>query len=103
MTIKQLGSRSSGRLDTSWRDHAACRFMDPDLFFPTGTAGAALEEISVAKAACVSCPVRDACLQFAFETRQEHGVWGGTTEDERRRLRRAWAADRRRRNSRVTL
>jgi WhiB family redox-sensing transcriptional regulator len=70
--------------------------MAPELFFPTGLAGVAVEEIDSAKAVCQACPVQDACLLFAFETKQEDGIWGGTTEDERRRLRRAWLADRRR-------
>jgi hypothetical protein len=44
---------------------------------------------------CQGCPVRDACPQYAFETRQTDGIWGGTTERQRRRLRRAWLAGRR--------
>ncbi len=44
---------------------------------------------------CRACPVREDCLLFAFETKQVDGIWGGTTEDERRRLRRAWVAARR--------
>ena len=74
--------------------------MAPELFFPSGTTGVALAEVEDAKAACHSCPVKDACLQFAFETKQDYGIWGGTSEDERRRLRRAWLAERRR--TRVT-
>jgi WhiB family redox-sensing transcriptional regulator len=97
VTIQQLGYRSNDRVDASWRDHAACRFAAPELFFPAGTTGVALDEIEAAKAVCKACPVQDACLRFAFETKQEDGIWGGTTEDERRRLRRAWLADRRRR------
>jgi WhiB family redox-sensing transcriptional regulator len=96
MTIKQPGARPSGRRDVRWRDDAACRVMPPELFFPAGTSGAALENIDAAKAVCNACPVQNACLRFAFETKQEDGIWGGTTEVERRRLRRAWLADRRR-------
>ena len=77
-----------------WRDLAACRYTDPALFFPVGSTGTAIDRIAAAKAVCASCPVRDACLQFALETKQEDGVWGGTDEDERRRLRRAWRAGR---------
>jgi WhiB family redox-sensing transcriptional regulator len=44
---------------------------------------------------CDSCPVRAQCLQFALETNQEAGIWGGTSEEERRRLRRVWLARRR--------
>ena len=97
MTIKQMNPRSPGRRDATWRDQAACRVMPPELFFPSGVTGIAVEHIDAAKAVCHACPVRDACLRFAFETKQEHGIWGGTTENERRRLRRAWVAERRRR------
>lgn len=78
-----------------WRDQAACLHVDPELFFPVGTTGIAIVTIDAAKAVCRSCPVRDACLQFALETKQEDGVWGGTDEAERRRLRRTWRAGRR--------
>lgn len=71
--------------------------MPPALFFPAGSTGVAIEEIQAAKAVCETCHVRDACLQYALETNQESGIWGGTAEDERRRLRRAWLANRRRR------
>ena len=70
--------------------------LSPDLFFPVGNTGPAVEEIQAAKAVCQGCQVQDACLQFALETNQEAGIWGGSTEDERRRLRRAWLAHRRR-------
>lgn len=78
--------------DAGWRDGAACRDTDADLFFPPGSKGVAVGQILAAKAVCRGCPVTDACLQFALETNQEAGVWGGKDEDERRRLRRAWRA-----------
>ena len=74
--------------DTGWRDRAACRDSDPNLFFPVGTTGTALEEVEAAKALCRTCPVRAECLAFALETNQEAGVWGGASEEERRQLRR---------------
>ena len=79
----------------SWRADAACRDGDSEIFFPVGDSDAALEVVEQAKAVCQTCPVREACLQYALETRQVDGIWGGTTEDERRRLRRAWVAARR--------
>ena len=91
-----IGQQLKNGFDSTWRDQASCRFMPPELFFPAGSTGIAIEEIRSAKAACAACPVKDACLQFAFETNQEAGIWGGTDEDERRRLRRAWVAGRRR-------
>lgn len=78
----------------NWRDVAACRDTDPDLFFPVGTTGAAVHQIEAAKAVCDVCLAKDACLQFAIENNQDSGVWGGTSEDERRKLRRAWVKDR---------
>lgn len=69
------------RLD--WKAQAACRDLDTSLFFPESEADS--EE---ARAVCATCPVRQACLDFALLTRQHDGVWGGTTESERRRLRR---------------
>jgi len=83
--------------DSSWRDSAACRDTDPNLFFPAGTTGAAVEEIETAKALCRTCPVRELCLEFAFQANQEAGIWGGTSEDERRKMRGSWVAARRRR------
>ncbi|MGH9166454.1 MAG: WhiB family transcriptional regulator [Acidimicrobiia bacterium] len=76
---------------------AACRDSDPNLFFPVGTTGFALDQIELAKAICRQCAVQDECLQYALETNQESGVWGGFAEDERRRLRKRWLAERRRR------
>lgn len=77
-----------------WRDDASCRNSNATLFFPVGTTGMAVDQIAAAKAVCQTCPVREACLLFAFETNQEAGIWGGKDEDERRRLRRVWRAGR---------
>ena len=79
-----------------WRTQAACRDTDPDLFFPVGTTGAAIEQIEAAKAVCGACPAQAPCLEFALATNQESGVWGGTSEDDRRLLRKAWLAGNRR-------
>ncbi|POX46094.1 WhiB family transcriptional regulator [Streptomyces sp. Ru71] len=72
----------------NWREHAACRHEDPDLFFPIGTSGPSLVQTEQAKAVCRGCPVREPCLRFALDTDQTIGVWGGTSETERRALRR---------------
>ena len=79
-----------------WRRSAACRDTDPDLFFPVGATGQAIDQIEAARSVCTLCDVRQACLEFALSTNQESGVWGGTTEDERRKLRKQWLAARRR-------
>ena len=75
-----------------WRAHAACAEVDHGLFFPVGVTGPAVPQIAAAKAVCARCPVHGACLEFAVVTNQEYGVWGGTSEEERRALRRAWRA-----------
>jgi WhiB family redox-sensing transcriptional regulator len=72
-----------------WQNEAACRDCDPELFFPLGTTGQAIADIEWAKSICAACPVQPQCLDFALKTRQEFGIWGGTTEDERRGLLRA--------------
>ena len=79
-----------------WRERASCRDTDPDLFFPVGTTGPALEQIEAAKAVCRACDAQAPCLEFALATNQESGVWGGTAEEERRKLRKAWLARQRR-------
>lgn len=79
-----------------WRDRAACRSTDPDLFFPVGTTGPAISQIEAAKAVCRACPSTELCLDFALTTNQDSGVWGATSEEERRKLRRQWLARRRR-------
>jgi WhiB family transcriptional regulator, redox-sensing transcriptional regulator len=79
-----------------WRARAACAHVDSDLFFPVGVTGPAVPQIAAAKAVCAGCEVRETCLDFAIATNQEYGVWGGTSEEERRLLRRAWRAGQRR-------
>ena len=83
---------------STWREDAACRDSDPDLFFPVGTTGGAVEETRAAIALCLRCPVREQCLEFAMVTNQRDGVWGATSEEDRRRMRSAWLAARRRRD-----
>lgn len=68
-------------MNTSWRQHGACRGIDPDVFYPASD-----EEAEPAKAVCAVCPVREACLDYALAKRERDGVWGGATERERRRL-----------------
>ncbi|MGH8904382.1 MAG: WhiB family transcriptional regulator [Egibacteraceae bacterium] len=78
-----------------WQTHAACLDEDPALFFPIGTTGAALEQVERAKAVCRRCEVCAQCLDWALETNQDAGVWGETSEDERRSLRRKLQRQRR--------
>lgn len=71
---------------SDWRDRAACRDVDPDLFFPVGTSGPAQEQTKRAKALCVRCQVTDDCLTFALLALPE-GIAGGMTAAERARTR----------------
>ena len=68
-------------MNLSWRNRAACRGVDPDIFFPVS-----YEDAVQAKAICTECPVREACLEWALAARERDGVWGGATERERRRM-----------------
>lgn len=85
-------SLALGTADYTWRDEAICRETDPDLFFPIGTTGQALLQIDRAKQVCNECTVQVSCLEFALETNQDSGIWGGTSEEERRDIRRRIAA-----------
>ena len=72
----------------SWRDDAVCRDADPDLFFPVGTTGPVLRQIDEAKRICRACPAQTQCLSWALDHGVTDGVWGGTTADEQRVIRR---------------
>lgn len=73
--------------DRDWASSAACREEDPELFFPAGTRGAYRSQIARAKLVCRLCPIRAACIDWALETGQEYGIWGGWDEAERGLLR----------------
>ena len=66
---------------TTWRDAALCSQVDPELFFPEKGKPAA-----PAIRVCMACEVRPQCLELALQTRQKHGVWGGYSEKDLRRL-----------------
>lgn len=86
-----LVSRLDGGRDPSeraWVDKAECRHVDPELFFPIGAGSLTIDQVQAAKAVCARCPVADPCLDESLRTGQGHGVWGGTTPEERRLIRR---------------
>lgn len=70
---------------SSWRELAECRGIDPGIFHPVDEDE---DELAAepAKQICFQCPVREACLEHAIAVREKHGVWGGLTARERRRL-----------------
>lgn len=82
-------------LVAEWRAHAACSGYPNTLFFPSQETP---DNASVAraKAICSVCPVMDDCLEYSLESNQRSGIWGGTTEKERKSVRRKWLAERRR-------
>ncbi|RWZ78425.1 MAG: WhiB family transcriptional regulator [Candidatus Microsaccharimonas sossegonensis] len=72
-------------MESDWRHKAACAKTDPELFFPTGeTSKHDLDQIQGAKAFCVRCLVKERCLEYALETHQAFGVWGGMSTAERK-------------------
>jgi WhiB family transcriptional regulator, redox-sensing transcriptional regulator len=69
-----------------WRDQAACRRADPELFFPVSEADPAAHQIWQAKQICDACPVEGPCLAWALRNSVTDGIWGGSTQSERRAL-----------------
>ncbi len=80
--------------DQKWRELAACRDEDPELFFPAPRPAGrgrkvrqAIKQIAIrtskAKAICAACPVRHDCLAHAVVNGERDGIWGGLTEEER--------------------
>ncbi len=78
------------RTDNNWRMLATCKSVDPAVFYSPGEERGRnrLAREQAAKQVCFRCPVIDDCLNFALETGEPHGVWGGTTPTERLALRR---------------
>jgi WhiB family redox-sensing transcriptional regulator len=70
-----------GAVGAEWTAQAKCRDMDPAVFFPSDGIG-----VQAAQRICFDCPVKSACLEYALADRVDHGVWGGTSERERRRI-----------------
>ena len=80
-------SKGLPQLDPSiraWQSRANCMGVDPELFFPER--GASTRE---AKEVCRGCTVRNDCLEYALANGEKFGIWGGLSERERRKVRRA--------------
>ena len=71
----------------SWRDQGACLGHE-DLFYSADdeSKGERRRKEERAKSVCAVCPVLDTCRQFAMESRELYGVWGGLTESDRHKL-----------------
>ncbi|NUR91631.1 MAG: WhiB family transcriptional regulator [Nonomuraea sp.] len=85
MTVEPI--RQEPRRPLDWAAHAACQDADPSLFFPITWEERPGRPEERARRVCRSCPVRAACLDWALRTGEPDGMWGGTTPEERRRLR----------------
>ncbi len=68
-------------MDTTWMAKGNCAEKPPALFFPSDGVG-----VEVARRICATCPEKVPCLEYALMNRIEHGVWGGCSERERRRI-----------------
>jgi WhiB family redox-sensing transcriptional regulator len=68
-------------MDTTWMTDSKCRNLPPKVFFPSDGVG-----VEIARRICAECPVKAPCLEYALYNRIEHGVWGGASERERRRI-----------------
>ena len=79
-------TQTQTRYAVDWRSAGACKSADPDLFFPISLSGPGQEQVRRARDVCARCDVRSTCLEYALSTGQMHGIWGGTTPEERTRL-----------------
>jgi WhiB family redox-sensing transcriptional regulator len=68
-------------MDTEWMARGNCAHEDPATFFPSDGVG-----VEIARRICATCPVKEPCLEHALDSRIDHGVWGGCSERERRRI-----------------
>lgn len=78
--MKRVGDRTYSD-NNDWMARGMCRFEPPEVFFPSDAGG-----VEHAKRVCKTCPVRETCLEYALAHRIDHGVWGGASERQRRRI-----------------
>jgi len=71
-------------MDAEWMSNGKCKTTDPEMFFPSDGLG-----VIKAQRICAKCPVSEQCLEYALDNHIDHGVWGGKSERERRRILRA--------------
>lgn len=90
LDMVELRNLLYGKQERNWQDKAACKGTDPNLFFPERGA-----PTRPAKEICKNCIVRGTCLEYALAMGEKIGIWGGTSERERRRIRTARRQQRR--------
>lgn len=71
-----------GDRNIEWQKNALCIYTDPDIFFPEK----GIPILKEVKNLCARCPVKDQCLDYALSSDERHGIWGGTSERERKFL-----------------
>ena len=76
-----MDERHAKGAETGWMQRGLCRQVPPSTFFPNDGVG-----VEVARRICADCPVKASCLEYALRNGIDHGVWGGTSERERRRI-----------------
>ena len=78
---RKMGAERESVMNSEWMAEGKCKEVAPDVFFPNDGMG-----VLVAQRICAECPVSEACLEYALEHHIDHGVWGGASERERRRI-----------------
>jgi WhiB family redox-sensing transcriptional regulator len=81
LECRTLPEDLGGSMDTDWMEVGKCKDLSPSIFFPSDGVG-----VQEAQRICAECPVAEACLEYALTERVDHGVWGGKSERERRRI-----------------
>jgi len=82
--VRELLLLDGGAEDDGWQERALCAQTDPEAFFPEK--GGSTRE---AKKVCLTCEVRNDCLEYALMNDERFGIWGGLSERERRKLKKA--------------
>lgn len=79
--IFDLGYEKQAARELHWQEFALCAQTDPDIFFPE-KGGSTAPATSV----CASCPVQAECLEYAISNDIRHGIWGGMSDNDRRKI-----------------
>ena len=72
--------------NSEWRSHAACYGSNTNDFFPDETGFVGNSKVAKSKLVCYTCRVREDCLGFAISNNIKHGVWGGLSPSDRRKV-----------------
>ena len=84
ISMPTADNSTDNSVELSWQERALCAQTDPEAFFPEK--GGSTRE---AKKVCTTCEVRVECLEYALENDERFGIWGGLSERERRRMKKA--------------